>query len=79
MPIKTAAYQTYVLPRAEYAVCAPDPHTKGLVDKVEMIQHQSARWVLGKDKRHNIHDSVTTMLQKLNWRSLERSDEQTSG
>ena len=79
---KTAAYQTYVRPRAEYAVCAWDPHTgnagsrdkppSGLIGKIEMIQRKAARWVLGKDGARHRQDSVTDMLEKLKWRSLEQ-------
>ena len=61
-----------------YAVCAWDPHTgngrkgTGLIGKVEMIQRKAARWVLGKDGRKFRYDSVTDMLDRLGWRSLEQ-------
>ena len=78
VPVKTTAYLTYVRPRVEYAVCAWDPHTgngskgTGLIGKVEMVQRQAARWVLGRDKEQHRKDSVTAMLQKLEWRTLEQ-------
>ena len=78
IPVKTTAYLTYVRPRVEYAVCAWDPHTgngskgTGLIGKVEMVQRQAARWVLGRDKEQHRKDSVTAMLQKLEWRTLEQ-------
>ena len=39
------------------------------VRKLEMVQCLGARWVLG---RYHNRSSVTSMLEKLNWRSLER-------
>ena len=70
-PIREAAYFTYVRPKAEYATAAWDPHTKTNIKKVEMIQHNAARWTLGKDGRRHREDSVTAMLSVLGWRSLE--------
>ena len=83
--LKTAAYTTYVRPRAEYAVCAWDPWTGGVrqdgsrkdkptgdIGKIEMIQRKAARWVLNKDGRKYWEDSVTDMLKQLKWRSLEQ-------
>ena len=70
--IKTAAYTTYVRPRAEYAVCAWDPHTKGNIERIEMIQRKAARWVLNKDGSKYKKASVSNMLDQLKWRSLEQ-------
>ena len=67
--IKTQAYNTYVRPLAEYAATVWDPHTKENVRKLEMVQRLGARWVLG---RYHNRSSVTSMLEKLNWRSLEQ-------
>ena len=39
------------------------------VRKLEMVQRLGARWVLG---RYHNRSSVTSMLEKLNWRSLEQ-------
>ena len=79
IPIKTAAYQTYVRPKTEYAVSAWDPYTgsaegkvAGLKGKIEMVQRTAARWVLGRDGRAHRQDSVTSMLQRLEWRTLEQ-------
>ena len=48
IPIKTAAYQTYVRPKTEYAVSAWDPYTgsaegkvAGLKGKIEMVQRDA--------------------------------------
>ena len=66
--VKTRAYQMYVRPKLEYAGIVWDPHTKTNTDKIEMVQRQAARWVLG---RHHNTSSVTQMLQHRQWRSLE--------
>ena len=70
--IKEAAYITYVRPKAEYASAVWDPHTKQNISKVEMIQHNAARWTLGKDGRKYRTESITAMLNSLGWRSLEQ-------
>ena len=83
--LKTAAYNTYVRPRAEYAVGAWDPWTGGVkqdgthkekptgdIGKIEMIQRKAARWVLNKDGHRYRDASVSSMLDQLKWRSLEQ-------
>ena len=64
--IKQATYFTYVRRIVEYAATAWDPHTKN-VNKVEMGQRRSARYVTGN---YNKTSSVTAMLTKLQWPSL---------
>ena len=72
--LKTAAYNTYVRPRAEYAVCAWDPWTGGIkrdgtrkekptgdIGKIEMIQRKAARWVLNKDGRKHRAGTVMSL------------------
>ena len=46
-----------------------DPHHQDGILKIEMVQRRAARWVLG-DYSH--YSSVTDMLGKLCWRTLEQ-------
>mgnify|MGYP005696526191 CR=1 FL=1 len=77
-PVKTTSNITYVGPCVEHTVCAWNPHTgnvskgTGLSGKVKMAQRQAAHWVLGRDNEQHRKDSVTAMLQKLEWRTLEQ-------
>ena len=64
--IKTRAYQSYVRPKLEYASCVGD--TQANISHIEMVQRQSAHWVLG---RYHNTSRVTDMLSHLGWRSQE--------
>ena len=66
--LKTTAYQTLVRPTLEYATTVWDPHTKGNIHKIEMVQRRAARCVL---HRYHNRSSVSEMLQHLNWPLLE--------
>ena len=66
--LKTTAYQTLVRPTLEYATTVWDPHTKGNIYKIEMVQRRAARYVL---HRYHNRSSVGEMLQHLNWPLLE--------
>ena len=53
----------------EYGACTTDPHpTKLLINKLERVQHRATHWVTGEYQRTA---SVTEMLAKLGWKSLE--------
>ena len=67
--LKATAYQTLVRPQVEYASSVWDPYTKKNVDRIEMIQHRAARYVLN---RYNNTSSVTNMLTNLKWQTLEQ-------
>ena len=67
--IRKCTYQTLVRPQLEYASSVWDPHTRSNIDKLEMVQRRAARWTLGDYSRYS---SVTSMLEKLGWRSLEQ-------
>ena len=53
---------------AEYCSTVWSPHTNKDITRVEMIQRRAARFVL---QRYQQRDSVTSMLESLQWKSLE--------
>ena len=65
--IKEATYVTYIRPMVEHAATAWDPHTQKNVNKIEMVQRRSARYVLGDYQQTS---SVAAMLTQLQWPSL---------
>ena len=66
--IKAKAYKTFVRPILEYCSSVWDPYEKQHKEKLENIQRRAARYVLNKYHRTA---SVTTMLDTLEWLSLE--------
>jgi hypothetical protein len=66
--VKSAAYIGLVRPILEY--CAPvwNPHHKKYISQIEMVQRRAARFVCS---RYHNTSSVTEMLGKLQWESLE--------
>jgi len=52
----------------EYAGSAWDPYQKIYVARIEAIQKRAAHWVLNNYSRYS---NVTTMLQQLQWPTLE--------
>ena len=67
--IKANAYTALVRPQLEYGAAIWDPYTKIKQNQLEMVQRRAARYVNNDYSRHS---SVTQMLQKLGWRSLEQ-------
>jgi Reverse transcriptase (RNA-dependent DNA polymerase)/Endonuclease-reverse transcriptase len=67
-PVKEAAYKAIVRPLLEYSSSVWDPHQAGLTHSVEMVQRRAARFCLG---RYRKMDSVSDMLEELQWESLE--------
>jgi hypothetical protein len=65
--VKTAAYKTMIRPLVEYSSSVWDPYTSGQINCVEKIQRKAARFCLN---RYHQTDSVTKMIEKLNWKSL---------
>ena len=66
--VKEIAYKTLVRPKVEYGATAWNPHTTIQVDKIEKIQRSAARFVANDHRRTS---SVTAMLNRLKWQSLE--------
>ena len=66
--IKQQAYFTLVRPLIEYASTVWDPYTQANIQKLEMVQRRAARYVMNRQRNTS---SVSDMLQRLNWRSLE--------
>ena len=65
---KSAAYFSMVRQIIESCSTVWSPHTKEYVSKVEMVQRRAARYVTN---RYRNTSSVTSMLDHLNWESLE--------
>ena len=65
--LKDKAYKAFVRPTLEYCSSVWDTPVQGLSQRIEMVQHRAARWVLG---RNEYSLSITHMLKKLGWRPL---------
>ena len=69
--IKERAYKALVRPKVEYCSSVWDPPTKNLRDKVETVQRKAARFVSNKPVYKDPKASVTKMIHKLHWKSLD--------
>ena len=58
-----------VRPKLEYASPIWNPHTSSQINHLERIQHYAARFVANDHWRTS---SPTTLVQTLNWQTLER-------
>ena len=65
---KTRAYMALVRPTLEYCCTVWNPHTNDQTRKLEMVQRRAARYVT--NRYHNT-SSVTSMLDHLQWETLE--------
>ena len=65
---KLSAYFSMVRPIVEYCSTVWNPYTREYTKKVEMVQRRAARYVT--NRYHNT-SSVTSMLDHLEWESLE--------
>ena len=66
--VKETAYKGLVRPASEYCATIWDPHHKKYIDQIEAIQRRAARFVLNN---YNYKASVTDMLDRFGWESLE--------
>ena len=66
--IRSQAYMLYVRPILEYASTVWAPYTKSSIGKLEAIQRLAARFVVSD---YNYSSSVTSILNQLNWVSLD--------
>jgi len=69
LSINSLAYLTYVRPILEYASTVWAPYAKTHIMTLEKIQCRSARFV---NNNYSNYDSLTSMLDMLNWPSLEQ-------
>ena len=69
--LRELAYKQFVLPILEY--CSPiwDPYHQTNINQVEMVQHRAARFVTGQPWRQNNRDSITNILENLQWPTLQ--------
>ena len=69
--LKETAYKHLVLPCLEYCASIWDPIQSSLIHQLEMVQHRAARFVLNRPWSKSSRDSVSQMLNTLNWTSFE--------
>ena len=71
--VKIKAFQSCVLPIVEYASTCWAPTSKKLSNSLEMILHNGAKFVTNKypNKENYINFSISTILENLNWHSIE--------
>ena len=67
--VKIKCYLTYIRPIIEYSAVIWSPHLQNNIYQIEMVQRKAARFVFND---HSRHSSVTDMLNRLNWQSLEK-------
>ena len=74
---KELNYKQFVLPVLDYASSIWDPYHQNQINKLEMIQHRAARYVLNQPWRRNVRDSINSLLSSLKWPTLQLRREST--
>ena len=69
--LKELSYKQFILLILEYASTLWDPYHLCNINKIEMIQHRVARFVLGCPWRRDLRDSITSILSSLGWPSWQ--------
>jgi hypothetical protein len=70
--VKERAYQSLVWSTVEYAIPIWNSQQKTQIKQVEQIQRNAARFVKNQPYNPEKPDSVTSMVQNLNWNTLEQ-------
>ena len=67
--LRELTYKAIVRPQLEYAAPVWDPYIQEDIQRIEMVQRRAARWVLSD---YSPYSSVSDMLGRLGWRTLEQ-------
>ena len=70
--MRETAYNTLVRPQLEYPAPIWDPYTKEKTLQLEKVQRRAARWTTSD---YDYRSSITAMLDKISWRSLEQTSD----
>ena len=69
--MKELSYKQFELPVLDYASCIWNAYHHNEINKLEMIQHRTARYVLIQPWKRNVRDSINSLLLLLDWSTLQ--------